>query len=462
MDSFHANEKFVKNPCSLINKNKKKEKGVYKKSKIIVKAVVKSKQETRGRPRINISQVKKPIRSIHNILNKSKLKKEKTEIVSFVKKKVQENQIYQKEVETFEYCHEIIVSFRNVLNELPKNSPIRRPLLGLIYKKLITKNDNLFISLFGISQRTLDRIKIELNELNILENIKYSIISKKKKIKKSEIEIIRKYWLEETPPDSDERNEVLSDEEIISNSKFCKKKKKVLRHPQRKTDSKIIKAIQLKFSKVRINKFQKTTLRKYKPKRIRKIKYFRCTDTSYCKHCEQSTEGHKEFVNHQRENYLNKLKNPKENEENGQFSNLNEITFFSDNGNHFKNKKTLFFFSEIAEKLQIQIIHNFFVAHHGANICDSHFGLVKQTENRLKNINMIPVTCDDYSNLVENLSQTNGILLNVTTSPQYSNILPLKGVRKIHQIQYLSSGKIKFRNKSNFGEWTNYTFKNKN
>ncbi|KAJ3440582.1 hypothetical protein M0812_14251 [Anaeramoeba flamelloides] len=357
------------------------------------------------------------------------------------------------------------------------------------------------------------------DEINIQLHNKYS---NSKKIcnkcnlrnikKKSEIEIIRKYWLEETPPDSDERNEVLSDEEIISNWKFCKKKKKVLRHPQRKTDSEIIKTIQLKFSKIENKQISKTTLRKYKPKRIRKIKYFRCTDTSYCKHCEQSTEGHKEFVNHQREIYLNKLKNPKENEgifvfdfgsfypanckikyenkinkicdllivkitrnanqvkkeyfdfisknisqdfhyvkksfehllDNGQFSNLNEITFFSDNGNHFKNKKTLFFFSEIAEKLQIQIIHNFFVAHHGANICDSHLGLVKQTENKLKNINIIPVTCDDYSNLVENLSQTNGILLNVTTSPQYSNILPLKGVRKIHQIQYLSSGKIKF------------------
>ncbi|KAJ6254022.1 hypothetical protein M0813_12920 [Anaeramoeba flamelloides] len=202
---------------------------------------IKSKQETRGRPRINISQVKKPIRTIHNILNKSKLKKEKTEIISFVKKKVQENQIYQKEVEMFEYCHEIIVSFRKVLNELPKNSPIRRPLLGLIYKKLITKNDNLFISILGISQRTLDRIKIEKNELNILENIKYSIISKKKKIKKREIEIIRKYWLEETPPDSDERNEVLSDEEIISNSKFCKKKKKFYATPKEKQIPKLSK-----------------------------------------------------------------------------------------------------------------------------------------------------------------------------------------------------------------------------
>ncbi|KAJ5075746.1 hypothetical protein M0811_06608 [Anaeramoeba ignava] len=143
------------------------------------------------------------------------------------------------------------------------------------------------------------------------------------------------------------------------------------------------------------------------------------------------------------------------------FENVEKIFFWSDNGSHFKNKKTFHFFSDLSSQIGKVIEHNFFIACHGASICDSHFGIVKQVENRKKLKGDKPFNEDSYKKMIEEVNNSRGI--NFTDQIEEDNIKvkPIPGIRELHQICYFPNGNVWVRNLSNIGNWTKIFLKRK-
>ena len=121
---------------------------------------------------------------------------------------------------------------------------------------------------------------------------------------------------------------------------------------------------------------------------------------------------------------------------------------------HFKQAKTLYWFSHLAATSGKQIIWNFFASNHGHSICDSHTGNGKQQIARYeREMQEQILDLEDIQEVYENhLSYTT--TFNISSPREMKKTLtvkPFHGISYFHQFHFIDEGYVKCRVLSN--EW---------
>jgi hypothetical protein len=129
------------------------------------------------------------------------------------------------------------------------------------------------------------------------------------------------------------------------------------------------------------------------------------------------------------------------------------VFIWSDNG--FKNKMNLYFFLNLQKKVQFKIHCHFFAAYHGHSICDRHFGTGKR-KLRSTNRRSLVRTIDQVENAFSSIANTSTYLIDVDPEslPKAPKGLHLEDhIRKYHEWQFTSEGKIICREVSGKGDF---------
>lgn len=140
----------------------------------------------------------------------------------------------------------------------------------------------------------------------------------------------------------------------------------------------------------------------------------------------------------------------------GYFKGLKKIIFWSDNGSHFKNHKTIAFFSELSAEVGVQINQHFFMASHAANECDGHFGVLKRREKNEKRAKRPIFAVEEYCKFAEQSSKnTFAYDLDAlgTYQPEQINVTGIEGLRGLHEFIYIKKHQLKAREWTGEGEW---------
>lgn len=133
---------------------------------------------------------------------------------------------------------------------------------------------------------------------------------------------------------------------------------------------------------------------------------------------------------------------------------IQHIIIWSDGAKqHFKQAKTMYWFSELAEKLNMAITWNFFASCHGHSICDSHTGNGKQQIARFereqnKQVENLSQLCQIYDG---QLSRTKTYTI---TTERHStlSVKSFNGISLYHQFIFNMTGRMKCRKFSNEGD----------
>ena len=133
---------------------------------------------------------------------------------------------------------------------------------------------------------------------------------------------------------------------------------------------------------------------------------------------------------------------------------FNTIFIWSDGAvQHFKQAKTLYWFSTFPQVYQKGVNYSFFASYHGHSMCDSHAGIGKQqitrreTENQLQMLNADDI-CEVYSTLKK--TTTYSVIGN---RDHVVHVKPFRGILSYHQYVSVSAGVLGCRKLSNVGDF---------
>lgn len=126
---------------------------------------------------------------------------------------------------------------------------------------------------------------------------------------------------------------------------------------------------------------------------------------------------------------------------------LKNIEIWSDGGGkHFKMTETMFYYSTIKERYNINLTYNFYESHHGHNICDAAAAHAKKIIDVTQRDKNKPAwTAEDLAEMINKAKKHSAIALREAAVPVTIKEKPtrLVGVKSFYKFEFLGDGKIK-------------------
>lgn len=118
---------------------------------------------------------------------------------------------------------------------------------------------------------------------------------------------------------------------------------------------------------------------------------------------------------------------------------------------HFKQYKTLYWFSTLKNVCSKEFEYHFFAPGHGHSLCDSHTGIGKQCISREeRELNHQLLTAEDIQDVYSNsLSNTTTIQLGSEKAKQSLHVKGFKGIKAYHHFRFVQPGVLACRKLSN-------------
>jgi hypothetical protein len=122
---------------------------------------------------------------------------------------------------------------------------------------------------------------------------------------------------------------------------------------------------------------------------------------------------------------------------------FSRLTFWLDNGKHFKNKELFYTFHKIREENKFEsVTANYFIVNHGKSFCDGRFGVVKRfvRDFSLRRDGAVKTT-QDVITAIKRMSANSKVksvqlILNFTTVPSEKNIYDISAFSKYHHFVF--------------------------
>ena len=125
----------------------------------------------------------------------------------------------------------------------------------------------------------------------------------------------------------------------------------------------------------------------------------------------------------------------------------------------------IYYLTHISFTEKINIEYNFFIAHHGSNVCDGFFGRTKQLETKEKLRNSQLGTLEDYKRCLEKHKNSTVQIIHqkeINSRFHISTNKGIKEIRKIHQFSFEKDiSRIKIRHLSDVDEFSFFSFTKK-